>query len=118
MQSEGVDMLDVGVRDINGSLVGFGSVARRGENGELGDFVVSPNHQHRGIGKALIAERLGLADAAGITSLYIANFEPTNTLKSFYLENGFQETPAGEVVRGPHPIPLVGMETRQMAMIA
>jgi N-acetylglutamate synthase-like GNAT family acetyltransferase len=105
-RANGLTLQDVGVRDSDHSLVGFGSLAFRGEYGELGNFVVSPAHQSKGIGKAIIDARLAMADAAGITSLYIAPLEPTNTLRSYYAQKGFHETPAGEMVRGPHPIPL------------
>lgn len=100
-------ILDVTVRSNEGELVGFASLLYRENQGELADFVVSPKHQHRGLGKALIAERLRMAEQAGIDSLYIPPIEPTNTLRSYYLENGFHETEAGELVQGPDPRPIL-----------
>lgn len=96
---EGGGFLDVGVRDADDELVGFGSVAHNGHAGMLGDFVVSPAHQGRGIGKAIISERLRLAEEVGVTTLSIPNLEPTNTLRTYYLRHGFIPTASGLLVR-------------------
>lgn len=100
LQDTGEEVIDVGVRDSqDDTLVGFGSIARSGAIGRLGDFVVSPKHQSRGIGKTLITERLAIADASGIAMLKIHNMEPTNTLRSFYVQQGFVEAGDGNLVR-------------------
>jgi GNAT superfamily N-acetyltransferase len=104
--SGGQQEIIVGVRNKDGGLVGFGGLIYRGDQGEPGDFAVDPDFRSQGIGKAIIDERLRLAEKEGITSLYMPYLEPTNTLRSYYIEKGFRETPAGEVVRGPNPAPL------------
>lgn len=108
-QSEGISILDVGVRAEDSELVGFGRVLSVGESGELCSLVVDPSHRSNGIGKAIIDERLRRAEAAGITSFYIPYLMPTNTLRSYYEEKGFRHSPIGELVRGPHPVSVSGI---------
>lgn len=108
--------LDVGVRDATGQLVGYGSIACKGQFGELCDFVVSPAHQSLGIGKAIIDERLVRAEQTGIEWLYMPWLEDTNTLKSYYIEKGFHETPRGELVRGPRYGVANGSRTKEFAL--
>ena len=99
-----ISTITTGVRSQNGQLVGFSRLSYKGSHGELGDFMVDPNHQSRGIGKAMIDTRLNYAEAAGVTSLYMPYLEPTNTLRSYYYEKGFFEyIPDGPVMRGPDP---------------
>jgi GNAT superfamily N-acetyltransferase len=102
-RARGISFVDAAVRDAAGELVGFGRVLQLGANGELCDFTVSPAHQHKGIGKAIIDERLRRAEASGIRSFYMPYLTTTNTLRSYYEELGFQETLLGELVRGPDP---------------
>jgi len=102
----GFSVIDVGVRTAEGELIGFGSVVSKEDYGRLADFVVSPQHQGRGIGKSIITKRMIEAEAAGITSFHMPALESTNHLKSYYLELGFTETPEGDLVRGPNPVPL------------
>ena len=101
------DIFDVAIRAEDGNLIGFGAVAYKGENGELSDFVVSPDHQGQGVGKAIILERLRMAQDAGITSLYMPRLEHTNTLRSFYYEQGFVEREDGSLGYGPNPMPVM-----------
>ena len=103
----GCQVLHTGVRNNRERLIGFGALVYTGTNGELGDFVVSPPDQHKGVGKAVLMEQLRQAEILGVTSLYVAIVEPTNTLVSFYIDQGFQATQKGELVRGPSPAPLV-----------
>ena len=63
-------MINLGVRDSNDQLVGFASIVYKGRSGELTDFVVSPDHQSKRIGRALIDSRLTIAEAANIDSLF------------------------------------------------
>jgi GNAT superfamily N-acetyltransferase len=106
VRSGGADTFDIGVRDSEGNLIGFGSVIYKGANGELTDFVVSPRHQGRGVGRAILDARLRFAGGAGLSSLYSAMLEPTNTLRSYYERRGFRKLPTGELARGPSPQPL------------
>lgn len=103
----------VGVRNKEGGLVGFGGLIYRGDQGVPGDFAVDPDFRSQGIGKAIIDERLRLAENEGVTSLYMPYLEPTNTLRSYYVEKGFSELPTGEIVRGPNPAPLESTPAKQ-----
>ncbi len=110
-QDAGKVRLHTGVRTAEaGQLIGYGSVLYQGKSGELCDFGVVPDHRHRGIGRAIIDARLASAEAAGITSLYMPYLEPTNPLTSYYLENGFRQTEAGEFVLGANPVSLSGIQ--------
>lgn len=108
MECVGLEAIDVGILHDSGSLVGFGSICMKGANGELGDFVVNPKHQGRGLGRAIIDERLRAAEAAELTSLFILPLEATNPLESFYLQRGFQKitTVYTGLGRGPDPQPV------------
>ena len=105
-EHQGKSRIDVGVLDPAGELVGFGTVLYIGDQGELCDFAVNPLDRGQGIGKALVDERLRLAEAAGVESLYMPYLMDTNTLRTFYYERGFHDTEHGEVVRGPNPAPI------------
>ena len=62
LASRGVVAHDVQVRDGDtDALVGFGTLWQHGANGELSDLAVLPEHRRKGIGKAIIGERLHLA---------------------------------------------------------
>jgi N-acetylglutamate synthase-like GNAT family acetyltransferase len=102
----GYSNFNVGVRAESGELVGYGRLIYKDDQGELDDFMVDPKHQRQGIGKAILDSRLAMAEASGATSLYILGIEPTNTLKDYYLEQGFHETAHGALVRGPNAGPL------------
>lgn len=102
----GMEVIDVGVRSDDGELVSFGSVAYSGVIGQLCDFVTSPDYQGLGIGRAVLDERLRIAEAMGITYLQVPNFEQTNTLKSYYLEKGFVETRPSGLVRDSYHMPV------------
>lgn len=103
-----IGLIDVGVRHDSGLLVGFGSVYTKGVHGEFADFVVNPEHQGKGIGKAVIDERLRVAEGLGITSLFIHPLEDTNTLEPYYFERGFKKLLVGRIGlgRGPNPAPV------------
>jgi ribosomal protein S18 acetylase RimI-like enzyme len=108
--SKGISTFEVGVRDKSGKLVGYGALFHKGKDGELGNFVVSPDHQGQGIGKVIIDERLEMAEQTGLTSLYMPFLDQTNTLRSYYEEKGFREGTSGEVVRGPHAVSITGTQ--------
>jgi len=108
-RSKDLCTIDVGVRHMTEQLVGFSSLVHRQGQGILGDFVVSPGHQHQGIGKALIDGRLSIADQEDVMSLYIPELEPTNSLHSFYVERGFRPVLTG-LVKGPYPGEIIRLE--------
>jgi GNAT superfamily N-acetyltransferase len=106
-QARGLSMLAAGVQSADTQLVGYGSIFYKNDHGELGDFVVHPAHRGRGLGKAIIQRRLGLAATNGITSLYIEDLEATNHLRSHYIAHGFREGLIGDLLYGPSPEPFV-----------
>ena len=108
LRARKLGIMDVGVRDGDGRLAGFGRIIHKGERGELSDLLVDPEHQHQGIGRAIVSERLRLAEAAGLTSLYMPYLQKTNSLRPYYRQKGFRETHEGEVVRGPNPDSVIG----------
>lgn len=69
--------------------------------GYLSFVVVHPDHQHRGIGKALVLERLRIARTFGIACL-VTNLIESNSLESYYYELGFiadEDTGGPKVLR-------------------
>lgn len=57
--------------------------------GALGYMMVHPNHRHKGLGKALIMERIRLAKLSDLEKLTIL-LTTTNSLRPFYQELGFR----------------------------
>jgi len=115
-QEQGIERLDVVVRAANGQLVAFGSVLHKDGRGELSSLAVSPEHQRRGIGGAIVKERVRMTEEAGIHSLYIPYVEASSGLgEQFYLtpELQFRKTAAGEIVRGPDPASITGIPPKQ-----
>lgn len=102
-EEDGYGSVEIGVRNKQGStLVGYGGLIYDSNgDAEMGDFVVNPTYQGRGIGKAIIDQRLLLADRLGIRRILIPNFESTNTLKHHYEKRGFVEQEDGTLVRTP-----------------
>jgi len=107
-KKDGYEVSIIGVRDSNDSLVGTAILAHRqgSTNGELFDRAVAEEHQHKGIGKAIMDEQLRLADENGLESLYIAEVEPTNTLRPYLMELGFVDNGKDGLQRGSNPGPV------------
>jgi GNAT superfamily N-acetyltransferase len=78
----------VGVRDEADTLVGVGFLAGNPRHAVLCDFIVSPDHQGRGLGRAILYKRVNLADELEIPYLY-TELAPTNRLKRHYETLGF-----------------------------
>jgi N-acetylglutamate synthase-like GNAT family acetyltransferase len=86
----GIQTIEVGVRsNAVHKLVGHGALQLLDSLGLLSDFAVRPGYRSRGIGRAIIDERLMQADRLGIEELRV-RLEPTNTLRSYYEIHGFQ----------------------------
>lgn len=81
----------VGVRDENDSLIGIGFLAGNPRHAILCDFIVHPEHQGRGVGKAILSKRINIAEQLDIPYLY-TELAPTNKLRTFYEEVGFVAT--------------------------
>lgn len=86
---EGGQHIDVGVYDTERQLVGYGGVTYMGLLGAMGALVVDAEHRGRGIARALIDKRIGLATARGIDILGV-QLGQGNPLRSFYEERGFR----------------------------
>jgi len=99
------DIHDVAVLAGKGALVGFGSLYVEKDRGLLADFVVDPKHRSRGIGKAIILERMRIADNLGLRSVELTGIDDTNTLPTFYLQQGFRIQPNGLWIIGPDDRP-------------
>ena len=109
----GYSHIDIGVRKDDGELVGFGSVAYDERMiGQLDGLIVHPDHQSKGIGKALVIKRMTEAEKLGVVSYHMYGLDddpailPTNSMKSFYFELGFTELENGELIRGSQPDPV------------
>ena len=81
----------VGVRDGTSKLVGVGFLAGNSRHAVLCDFIVSPDHREKGLGRAILNKRVNLADELEIPYLY-TELAPTNRLKTHYEELGFVAT--------------------------
>ena len=103
----GIESATVAIRSDSGQLVGAGCLLYMGLQGELCDLSVLPDHRGNGLGKALVARRLQIAEERNVDSLYMPYLEPTNTIGHYYLERGFRWTDAGELVRGSNPVSIV-----------
>jgi GNAT superfamily N-acetyltransferase len=69
----------VGLGFLNGDIAGAG----------LSDLMVHPDHQHQGIGRALVKKRVQIADKIGVERMD-ALLISSNTLKGLYTELGFR----------------------------
>lgn len=79
----------VGVRDKNRKLVGLGTLNGDVSHAALSDLMVDPNHQHLGIGRALVKKRVEIADRIGVQRVNTL-LSTTNTLGKLYLQLGFK----------------------------
>lgn len=89
-------------------LAGFGSILRKGNSGELSNFIVHSAHRGKGVAEVLILESLRLAENKGIDSFYIPSFGVSDDLRAFYKEHGFEETPEGGLAKGLNPLSITG----------
>lgn len=84
----------VGVRNIEGQLVGMGRITADPRHAVLCDLAVHPDHQNKGIGGALVTERMRIAKEQDIPYLY-TELAPTNPLRNLYKAMGFISTGNG-----------------------
>jgi len=88
-----------GVREIEtGELAGISRIEGNLDLSILAGLAVHPKHQHKGIGQALVRERVKTADQRGIKQL-ITRLAVENTLPSFYEELGFEPADGGSIRR-------------------
>lgn len=81
----------VGVEDSSGLLVGVGFLTGSIRHAVLCDLVVHPDHQGRGIGKAILDKRMSAIEALGVKYVY-TDIVNTNPLKQYYIELGFENS--------------------------
>ena len=86
--------LNVGIRHRR-RLVGIGSLIGDGDNVLLQDLAVHPNHQHKGLGRALINRRVEIAESFGAKKIDV-HMTSANTLGRLYMQLGFK-TQDGQV---------------------
>lgn len=87
---DGFETLDIGVlHKATERLVGFGTLQYEGPVGYLSDLAVISDHRHRGIGKALVRERVRIADGAGLEQLNV-QLLASNSLAAYYEKIGFE----------------------------
>lgn len=79
----------VGIRDRQKSLVGLGTIFGDTGIAGLNHLVVHPDHQHQGLGSALVKKRVKIADEMNVQKLD-ALLISTNTLGRLYTELGFK----------------------------
>lgn len=72
-RESGFDDVAVGVRDMSGNLVGFGQLTYKGAGGVLGELMVDPEHQHLGIGKAIINSRMNTIMKLGLERVFMTS---------------------------------------------
>lgn len=84
----------IGVREEHtNQLVGTGNVhLYESAPAYLGGLAVSPDHQHRGVGKAIILSRIAIAEFTGASMYTILKY--TNPLARFYEQHGFEKEQA------------------------
>lgn len=101
-----------GVRDETDKLVGVGFLAGNSRHAVLCDFIVSPDHRGKGLGRAILNRRVNVADERGIPYLY-TELAPTNNLKTHYEALGFIATGHAYVrAARRHPAEIAAMDTQ------
>lgn len=86
------DSIDVAaVRDDEGNLVGIGFLSGTRRHAVLCDFVVSPEHQGKGIGTAILKKRMETVEKLEIPYVY-TDLAETNPLRKKYAALGFVAT--------------------------
>jgi GNAT superfamily N-acetyltransferase len=83
----------ISVRDSNDMLVGMACLAGNVRHAVVCDLVVSPDHQHKGIGEAIMAQLEEATSRLGVWYVY-AELAPTNPFREKMIASGFKETGA------------------------
>lgn len=98
-RASGAQSTYLDVKAADGSSIGIGCLRYNEEEGELSCLAVLPGHQRRGIGTWIVAERIRRAQDLGLKTLYIEQLSPTNTIASYYAQEGFVESNDSKNVR-------------------
>lgn len=78
----------LGIRG-NGRWVGFVAVAPYRDSYEITRLAVSPEHRHKGYGKALLDAACAAARAIGLDEICLGMIEGNTVLKRWYMSQGF-----------------------------
>jgi GNAT superfamily N-acetyltransferase len=89
---------DVHVAEGGGTILGLVALMRHGETIEVDLLCVHPDHQRRGIGRALLAEAERIGREGGFTRLELHTAAMFDHLLRLYVSAGYVETH-----RGPPP---------------
>ncbi len=81
---------------IDGELIGIAGFELHGEAALLRSVAVDGEFRGEGVGQALVAETLGLAEAAGANAIYLL----TETARDFFPRFGFELMGRGEAPAG------------------
>ncbi|QHW33832.1 GNAT family N-acetyltransferase [Paenibacillus rhizovicinus] len=82
-----------GLRDDKNELIAFGYIAGMGlQHGYMEDIIIHPQHQRKGIGKALVTRLLEEAEHSGIE---IVTLTHDKKHEAFYSNCGFARCSAG-----------------------
>lgn len=84
----------VGVQDSDNRLIGMGRITADARHAVLCDLAVAPENRQLGIGKAILLERVRMADEKQIPYLY-TELADDNPLKETYVALGFTSTGNG-----------------------
>lgn len=84
-------LVTVGVRDRNSELVGMACIAGNVRHAVFCDLAVSPAHQRKGVGTAIMSELMTATGALGVTYVY-AELAKTNPFRDQMIQSGFEVT--------------------------
>ena len=98
----GLETDTVFVAELEGDRAGYVAIDRRGETVRIEQLLVSPRHEHEGIGRQLVDYAEGFAISEGALSLEIV-VEPDNLrARDFYSRRSFVSA-ADDVLQLPLP---------------
>jgi ribosomal protein S18 acetylase RimI-like enzyme len=98
----GIEQGTVFVADLDGERAGYVALAHDGDTVRIEQLLVSPRHEHEGIGRQLVDYAEGFAISEGAVRLQIV-VEPDNLrAREFYARRSFVHA-AGDVLELPLP---------------
>ncbi|MEX2529106.1 MAG: ribosomal protein S18-alanine N-acetyltransferase [Gemmatimonadota bacterium] len=83
--------VELWVGELGGEVVAYSVLWCIGEEGELANLAVSPEHRGKGIGGRLLDEVLEVARERGVFSLYLEVRESNEGARALYRSRRFQE---------------------------
>lgn len=80
------------VAEMDGQVIGYQISTRNPVGAHLARLAVSPEHQGRGVGRALLADLVRQADRYGMFHLTVNTQDDNKSSIALYLNSGFRET--------------------------